>query len=132
MKYLLDTNICIYIINSRPSKVLNRFKEFAVGDIAVSTITVYELMYGVYKSRYEEKNLCALRAFLSPLEILSFDEACADFCGRVRAYLEKEGKMIGSMDIQIAATALAYNMTLVTNNVGEFRNVHSLKIDNWA
>ena len=132
MKYILDTNICIYIIKSHPERVIKKFSEFSLGDIFISSITVYELMYGAYKSRQIEKNHTAIRKFVSPLEVLPFDEGCADICGKIRANLEMNGKIIGPMDLQIAATALAFDLTLVTNNVKEFERVESLRVENWV
>jgi tRNA(fMet)-specific endonuclease VapC len=131
MKVLLDTNICIYIIKRKPQSVLEHFQQFNVGDVCLSTITLYELMYGAYKSQLPENNRQAIRQFVSPLEILPFDEGTADWCGYIRAMLEKQGNVIGPMDLQIAATALSYNLTLVTNNNKEFPRIQNLKIDNW-
>jgi tRNA(fMet)-specific endonuclease VapC len=132
MKYLLDTNICIYIINQRPQLVLNRFQECSLGDIGISTITQYELFYGAYKSKYIDQNKIAIREFCLPLEVLLFDEYAADICGEIRAVLEAKGKVIGAMDIQIAAVAIAHDLILVTNNIKEFQNINNLKIENWA
>lgn len=131
MKYLLDTNICIYIINSRPESVLERFKSMDIGDIAISAITLYELQYGAYKSGYPEKNLAALRKFVLPLDILNFNAHIADTCGRIRAEQEKGGQIVGAMDLQIAATAISHNLILVTNNTKEFERILELKLENW-
>ena len=132
MKYLLDTNICIYIINKRPQLVLERFQECSLGDIGISTITQYELFYGAYKSKYVDQNKIAIREFCLPLEILPFDEYAADICGGIRAGLEAKGAIIGAMDMQIAAVSIANDLTLVTNNTKEFKNIHNLRIENWA
>ena len=131
MKYLLDTKICIYIINRRPEQVLERFRSLEPGDIAVSSITLYELLYGAYKSGKPEQNLEAVRLFVSPLEVLPFGEGAADVCGNLRATLERSGDLIGAMDMQIAATALLHDLTLITNNIGEFERIPDLKLDNW-
>ena len=132
MKYLLDTNICIYIINRRPQQVLERFRSLETGDVAVSTITLYELLYGAYKSSKPEQNREALRRFVSPLEVLPFDEGAADVCGNLRVTLERSGDVIGAMDLQIAAIALVHHLTLITNNTAEFERIPDLKLDNWV
>lgn len=131
MSYLLDTNICIYIINSRPEKVLQRFRKERIGNIGISSITVSELTYGVIKSG-SEKNRLALEMFLAPLEIYPFDESVIWHYGEVRANLEKQGKPIDALDIMIAAHALALNAILVTNNTREFNRVEDLHYENWA
>ena len=132
MKYLLDTNICIYIINQKTQPVIDRFQTLEVGDVAISTITQYELFYGAYKSKKPEQNRTAIRQFCLPLDILVCDEGAADICGKIRADLEKTGQIIGSMDLQIAAIAMAYDLILVTNNTKEFRRIDNLKIENWV
>jgi len=132
VKYLLDTNICIYIIKQKPIHVLERFKSFDVSDVGVSTVTVAELEFGIYKSKHREKNRAALNKFLLPLEILEFTERAAQHYGRVRAYLEEKGMIIGAMDMLIAAHAISQDVILATNNVEEFSRVPDLKIENWA
>ncbi len=131
MSYLLDTNICIYIINSRPEKVLQRFHQERIGNIGISSITASELTYGVIKSG-SERNRMALNMFLAPLEIYPFDELVIWHYGEVRANLEKQGKPIGALDTMIAAHALALNTILVTNNTREFKRVDGLHYENWA
>jgi len=127
---MLDTNICIYIIKNRPKSVKERFQEFTIGELCISTITVSELMYGAYKSEYVEKNLKAIESFLMPFEIVEYDfEASVEY-GKIRAYLEKKGKVIGNMDMQIAGHALALDLVLVTNNTKEFKRVDGLGLDN--
>ncbi len=130
-RFLLDTNICIYIINKRPPQVINRFKALPVGEIALSSISAAELAYGVQKSG-SSKNFDALQLFLSPIEILAFDEKAFWAYGKIRAHLEKAGTPIGSMDTLIAAHALALDLTLVTNNQREFSRVDGLRVENWA
>ncbi len=132
MKYLLDTNICIYLIKQKPPKVLKHFKSHAVGDIGISSITLAELRYGVSKSQHIERNRQALDEFILPLEIEDFDEKAAAEYGTIRADLEKAGKPIGSMDMLIAAHALAFGATLVTNNTKEFKQIRSLKVVDWT
>ena len=117
MKYMLDTNICIYIIKKNPKKVLEKFDFLNVGDVAISSITLSELTYGVEKSLHSKKNSAALHEFILPLEVLSFDENAAYHYGSIRAALEKKGQSIGPLDLMIAAHALSIDTTLVTNNV---------------
>lgn len=131
-RMMLDTNICIYIIKNRPESVKERFKEFEIGELCISSITVSELMYGVYKSEYVEKNLIAIENFLMPFDIVNYDYESSIEYGKIRSDLERKGQVIGGMDMQIAAHAKALNMVLVTNNSKEFKRVHSLVIDNWV
>ncbi len=131
MKYLLDTNICIYLINVRPPQVLDRFRREAIGDIGVSAITAAELAYGVAKSG-SARNRAALEKFLAPLEIAQFDAPAFWHYGEIRARLERRGKPIGALDTLIAAHALALGTTLVTNNEAEFSRVDGLRIENWV
>jgi len=130
--YMLDTNICIYIIKKKPEQVIGRLKNARISDIGVSSITLSELEYGAAKSSRPEQNRIALAEFLAPLEILSYDDMAAQEYGRIRAVLERQGTPVGSMDMLIAAHALSLNCTLVTNNEREFSRVPSLKIENWA
>lgn len=131
-RMMLDTNICIYIIKNRPESVKERFKEFEIGELCISSITVSELMYGVYKSEYVEKNLIAIENFLMPFDIVNYDYESSIEYGKIRSDLERKGQVIGGMDMQIAAHAKALNMVLVTNNSKEFKRVHGLVIDNWV
>lgn len=131
MKYLLDTNICIYIINNRPESALKHFKDLDIGDVGISVITLYELLYGAYKSQSSDKNLSAIRKFVTPLEVIGFDEIVANSCGKLRAQQEKIGAIIGPMDLQIAATAIAHELTIVTNNVKEFTRINGIGIESW-
>ncbi len=132
MKLMLDTNICIYIINQRPGTVLKRFLEYKVGDIGLSAITLSELRYGAGKSRYRAKNTAALDEFIIPLEVIPFDEAAALAYGDLRAALETAGTPIGAMDLLIAAHAVSMGVTLVTSNVREFRRVPMLHVVDWT
>ncbi len=127
---LLDTNTCLYIINNRPPKVLDRFNAYKAGEIGISSIAASELAYGVAKSG-SIKNRKALDMFLAPLQILPFDRQCLWFYADLRASLEKKGLSIGPMDSLIAAHALSINGTLVTNNLKEFSRVPQLKLENW-
>jgi len=128
---MLDTNICIYIIKNKPQSVKKRFHTYKIGELCISSITVSELMYGVYKSEYSQKNLEVIEAFLLPFEIVNYDYVASIEYGKIRAKLEKRGEVIGNMDMQIAGHALALDLTLVTNNLKEFKRVDSLKLDNW-
>jgi tRNA(fMet)-specific endonuclease VapC len=131
MKYMLDTNICIYIIKKKPIQVIHTLQKKKIGDICISTITLAELQYGVEKSMNKVKNQFALTEFLAPVEILNFDDKAARHFGSIRAHLEKIGKIIGPFDLQIAAHALSEDLILVTNNMKEFKRVPDLKIENW-
>lgn len=132
MQYMLDTNVCIYIIKRKPADVLKRFKQTDISKISISSITLSELFYGVSKSSKPEQNFMALTQFVAPLEILSFGGEASQFYGDLRAYLEKQGTPIGSLDMLIAAHALSLASTLVTNNEKEFNRVPNLNIDNWV
>lgn len=132
MKYMLDTNICIYTIKRKPTHVLERFKQTEISEIAISSITLSELFYGVSKSSKPKKNFMALTQFVAPLEILPYSGEAAQYYGELRARLEKQGTPIGSLDMLIAAHALSVSSILVTNNEKEFKRVPVLKIENWA
>ena len=130
--YLLDTNICIYVINERSSKIVDTFKSIPMGEIALSTVTLAELEYGASKSAQRERNRRMLLGFASPFRILPFDSADAEVFGLLRSHLERAGTPIGPYDMQIAAQAVNRNYILVTNNVREFNRIPGLKIENWA
>lgn len=132
MKIMLDTNICIYIINRRPAAVLKRFQSFRIGDIGISAITLAELEYGVAKSSQPRRNREALGQFVSPLELAPFDPPATVAYGTIRAALEKRGLRIGAMDMLIAAHAVSLHATLVTNNEQEFERVPGLRLENWV
>jgi tRNA(fMet)-specific endonuclease VapC len=131
IKYLLDTNICIYIMNRRPVEVIQKFKQFNVGDIGISTITVSELQYGAVKSNNPKLNGQRVEEFIAPLELLSYDLTAANFYAEIRYDLEKKGQVIGPLDMLIAAHALSNDIVLVTNNEKEFQRVNHLRIENW-
>lgn len=130
--YLLDTNICIYIINKRPRNVVDRLTQLTPSQIMLSAISVGELEYGVSKSRYRDQNRNALLDFLSGFDILPFDDNDAEVFGLIRAELERRGQIIGSYDLQIAAQAIAKGLILVTNNTKEFERVPHITVDNWV
>lgn len=129
-RFMLDTNTCIYIINTRPLRVFEHFAGMRVGDIAISSITGAELSFGVAKSA-SARNQQALDKFLAPLEIASFDEAAMREYGPLRSHLERVGTPIGALDMLIAAHALALGSTLITNNLREFNRVPNLRLANW-
>ena len=124
MKYMLDTNICIYAIKNKPKEVIK--------ELCISAISYGELMHGVEKSTYREKNYLALSLFLSSITILQFDGIAAEKYGLVRAGLETMGTPIGPMDTLIAAHALSKDLILVTNNTREFCRVDGLKLEDWT
>ncbi len=131
MKYLIDTNICIYIMNKRPAGVIKKFKQFELGEIGISTITVSELQYGVAKSTHRKKNEVRLTEFLAPLEILAYDEMAARVYGDIRYLLEKHGQPIGPLDLLIAAHAISKGLVLITNNDKEFKRIKKLQVESW-
>ncbi len=128
---LLDTNICIYIINAKPPAVLARFKQYRMGDIGLCSVVAAELACGVAKSG-APRNRQALEMFLAPLSILPVDVAAVWVYGDLRADLERRGTPIGSLDTMIAAHALSLQALLVTNNTREFAKVPGLQLDNWV
>ena len=132
MKFMLDTNTCIYIIKRKPPDVIERFNQTEISQIGISTITLSELFYGVSKSSKPEQNQTALTQFVAPLEILPYGDETSQYYGDLRAHLEKQGTPIGSLDMLIAAHALSLACTLVTNNEKEFTRIPNLIIDNWA
>jgi len=132
MKYFIDTNICIYILNSKPKSVLDKFESFNTQKIYVSSISVAELEFGARKSKRRTENLERLENFLFPFEILPFNGNSARFYGDLRSQLELKGKIIGQLDMLIAAQALEKNLVLVTNNQKEFSRISNLKLDNWV
>ena len=132
MTYMLDTNICIYVMKKKPENVLRRFREVLDGGICISSITLAELEYGMKHSSDPVRNEQALLRFLAPLSVLPFGAAAASEYGEVRAYLQSRGTPIGPLDMLIAAHARAEGMTLVTNNMREFERVPELDLENWA
>ena len=132
MRYLLDTNMCIYAIKKKPTEVLERISKCIPGEIGLSSLTVAELEYGVAKSVAREKNQSALEQFLLPFELISFDHESARVYGDLRAQLERAGTPIGAMDTLIGAHAVARGLVLVTNNEREFRRIPGLKVENWS
>lgn len=132
MKYLLDTDICIYLIKKRPSAVIDRLRRCQTGDAVVSSITVAELRYGASKSQGPEQNHEALNLFLAPFDLLMFDHRAAQAYGEIRAQVERAGTPTGPLDLLIAAQARSANLTLVTNNTNEFGRVKGLRVEDWV
>jgi len=132
MKFLLDTNICIYLIRKEPVAILQKFNAYTVGEIGISSITVAELQFGIQKSRYVSQNHRALEQFLVPLIIADFDHCAAAAYGSIRAQLEAQGQPIGPLDTLIAAHALSLNVTLVTHNTREFSRIPALDVIDWT
>jgi len=130
--YLLDTNICIYIINNKPLKVVNHIKKLKPYQIKLSAISLAELEYGVSKSRNRNENRRALVHFASAFDILAFDDRDAEVYGLLRADLEKKGRVIGPYDMEIAAQAITRKLILVSNNTAEFSRIPHLRLENWA
>lgn len=132
MKYLLDTNICIYVINEKPKKVLRKFEQHPVHEFGISSITHAELQYGVAKSKHKDTNQNALDEFLLPLTIFPFHGKRLVACyGEIRSLLESKGKIIGPLDMLIAAHALGLDLTIISNNIKEFSRIPNLKCENW-
>lgn len=132
MKYMLDTNICIYAIKRKPKQVFIKLQEHEPEEICISSVTYAELVHGVEKSKAIEKNRLALALLLANIEIMNFDSLAAESYGKVRADLEKNGTPIGPLDMMIAGHAKSLGYTIVTNNTKEFNKVKGLKLENWV
>ncbi len=130
--YLLDTDTCIFTIRERPPEVIQRVKKMCCDKIFISSVTVSELEYGIQKSKQKCASRDALIRFLVPFEIVDFTARDACEYGKIRAWLEARGKIIGPYDLQIAAQAMSRGLTLVTNNVREFSRIPGLLIENWV
>jgi len=132
MRFLLDTNICIYIIKRKPQKVFDKFQTLEIFDIGISSVTIAELEYGVYKSQRQQQNRAALIQFLITLPVVPFDERSTQTYGQIRAGLEGQGIVVGPMDLLIASQAISLGLTLVTNNVRELSRIPGLTLENWV
>ena len=128
--YMLDTNICIYVINERDVALLDKFVLNA-GVVCISSITYAELAYGVWHSKRVSQNELELAMFVKDLAVLAFDQVAGDHYGEVRATLAKRGELIGANDLLIAGHARSVDATLVTNNEREFRRIPRLSVENW-
>ena len=131
MKYMLDTNICIGLIRNKPQSLIARLTACTPGEVGISVITIAELAHGAQKSNKVQENVSALEQFLYPLEVADFDQRASAAYGLVRAFLERKGKIIGSMDLLIGAHALSQDAILVTNNTSEFKRIPNLNIEDW-
>ena len=132
LRYLLDTNICIYIAKQRPPSVAKRFARLAVGEVGMSVITYGELRFGAGKSTLREQALETISSLVALIPVVALDERVGETYGVLRARLESAGKPIGNNDLWIAAHALALGVTLVSNNTREFERVPKLKLANWV
>lgn len=132
MRYLLDTNTCIYIAKQKPARVLSRLQRLRPGDVSMSVITYLELVYGAWKSQHVEENLAKIEQLRRIIPVQSLDDSVARHYGQLRTELEKSGSPIGAYDLLIAAHALSLGLTLITNNVREFGRVSGLPVENWA
>ncbi len=130
-RYLLDTNICIYIQRHRPPEVYARFEKLKPGEAAISAITWGELLYGAEKSQHTTKVLKLLQEFITLIPVVQITAETSYLYGKIRADLELKGTPIGNNDLWIAAHAQSLEMTLVTNNTKEFKRVSGLKVQNW-
>ena len=129
---MLDTNTCIYIMNQKPEHVTRRFEENLAEEMAISTISYGELLFGAYKSQSHQKAIHKLESFIGSVPPLPLPSHVAEYYGKIRLALEKKGKSIGGNDLWIAAHALSLNLTLITNNGKEFKRIAELKIENWC
>ena len=129
--YLLDSNVCIHLINNRHTKIEQHFRNLSPSEIALCSIVKAELLYGARHSQRVEANLQLLQRFFKPLTSLNFDDRCAEEAGLIRADLAAQGKPIGPNDVLIAATARAYDAVLITHNTGEFSRVTGLRLEDW-
>jgi tRNA(fMet)-specific endonuclease VapC len=131
IKYLLDTNILIYTIKNRPASVRDKFNQH-VGQMAISTITIGELVYGAERSSNPQKNLLDIEGLIARLEVLDFDQTAAEHFGDIRAHLYRQGTPIGPYDMMLAGHARAHGFIMVTNNMKEFERVEGLRCENWV
>ncbi|MFI5343622.1 MAG: type II toxin-antitoxin system VapC family toxin [Chlamydiales bacterium] len=132
IRFMLDTNICIYIAKKKPIEVLSRFEGLTIGQVGMSSITHGELLYGAHKSQYPKKAMKAIEELTGLIPALPIPTEAGCYYGQIRCMLEKAGKPIGNNDLWIAAHAMALNVVLVTNNVREFHRIPHLKIENWV
>jgi tRNA(fMet)-specific endonuclease VapC len=129
--FLLDTNVCIRLLNQSSSTILQQFQQHLPSEIALASIVKAELLYGARHSQRVEANLQLLQLFFKPLASLPFDDRCAEEAGQIRADLATQGKPIGPNDLLIAATARAHDSVLVTHNTGEFSRITGLRLADW-
>ena len=130
-EYMLDTDICSYILKERPSSVLARFRKLKMEQLCISVVTYAELIYGVEHSSSKKINRAIIDDFIKHLSVIEWNKNAAEHYGIIRTNLKKKGTLIGAMDMMIAAHARSRKSILVTNNQNHFRRVKSLNIDNW-
>lgn len=130
--YLLDTNICIYVMKNRYPSLTQKVFSFDPSALFISSVTVFELEYGAAKSNWGDKTRQNMQMFLAPFNIADFDRRDAASSGMIRAYLEKQGKPVGPYDVQIAGQATARSLTLITHNVDEFGRIPWLRLEDWV
>lgn len=131
LKYLLDTNTCIYTIKNKPAHVRERFN-LNTSRLCISSVTLMELIYGAEKSQAPERNLAVLEGFIARLDVLNYDAAAAAHSGQIRAELSRQGLPIGPFDVMIAGHARSQGLIVVTNNTREFERVDGLRIEDWC
>ena len=131
MIFLLDTNVCIHLLNARHPAILAHFRSHGPADIALCSVVKAELLAGARRSQRVEVNLQVLKAFFAPLQSLPFDDNCAEHYGQIRADLLAQGTPIGPLDTLIAAIARAHEATLITHNISEFGRVPALQLEDW-
>ncbi len=132
MRYLLDTNICIYIAKKSSPALLARFEKLPAGETGMSVVTYLELIYGARKSQRVATNLSTIHELTAAIPVLPLDTSCADHFGRLRVDLERRGVPIGAYDLLIASHALSLNSTLITHNTREFSRIPHLKMADWT
>jgi tRNA(fMet)-specific endonuclease VapC len=132
MRYLLDTNMCIFLIKRKPESVLSRLKDALSAGVGISSITLAELEYGVQKSDHVQRNGLNLLRFLTPFEILPYDESAAREYGKIRVALERMGQPIGGLDMLIGSHAKSLPAILITNNTREFHRIDGLRVEDWT
>jgi tRNA(fMet)-specific endonuclease VapC len=131
MKYLLDTNMCIYIINKRSTSVLDTIRSKNPDEISISSITRAELNYGAERSKNPHQNRIAILEFLISFSLMDFDQSAASYYGKIRKRIESKGTPIGPMDLLLASQAAANNLIFVTHNIKEFERIDNLRLENW-
>ncbi|MCM2285543.1 MAG: type II toxin-antitoxin system VapC family toxin [Desulfobacula sp.] len=132
IQYMLDTDICSYIIREKPLKVFERFEALDMDQLCISVVTYAELIYGVEHSSSKKMNRSIVEDFVNHLQVIEWDISAAEQYGKIRAFLQAKGDIIGAMDMMIAAHAVSRKMTLVTNNEKHFKRVPKLNVENWA
>ena len=132
MIYMLDTDTCIYTIKKNPPAVFENLRRFSPDSVGISAITEAELRFGMSNSSKPEQNHRVLDQFLAPFQIVSFESSAAAHYGEIRSHLRRKGTPIGNMDLLIASHARSLSVTLVTNNMKEFKKVPGLKVENWS